>query len=69
MMSVEKQVRKLCKQLIRLGYYPFQIRSMMQEAIGTVIMDDMDEQQQKRLVNVLQKYVELGNDFLLSYSK
>lgn len=65
----EHRFKQLYKQLLSLGYYPFQVRNMVQEAIGCVTLDHTNDEDRVKLVNALEKYVELGSDYLVSYSK
>lgn len=68
-MKIEQRIQQLCKKLVNLGYYPFQVKSIIQFAIGNSDVNSANRAQQLRLVNVLEDYEKLANDFCLAYSK
>lgn len=68
-MNIEQRINDLFKKLISLGYYPFQLRNIIQEAIGNMDITDANNTQRIQIINVLEKYEKLGNEYLLAYSK
>jgi len=68
-MNIEQRINQLRRNLIRLGYYPFEIKNIIKEAIGTIEIEKADHAQLRQLVRVLEGYEKLGREFLTSYSK
>ncbi|WP_378954690.1 hypothetical protein [Pelosinus sp. sgz500959] len=68
-MNIEERIYQLCKKLVVLGYYPFQVKHIMQTVIGKSNTDQANSAEQLKLVNVLEDYEKLANDFFFAYSK
>lgn len=68
-MKLEQRIQQLCKKLLNLGYYPFQVKSIIQFAIGSSDIDAANKADQIKLVNVLEDYEKLAYNFSLAYSK
>ena len=68
-MNIEERIYQLCKKLVVLGYYPFQVKHIMQTAIGNNEIGQVNSDQQLRIINVLENYEKLANDFSFAYSK
>lgn len=68
-MKIEQRIQQLCQKLLNLGYYPFQVKSIIQFAIGKSDIHSADYAEQLRLVNVLEDYEKLANNFCFAYSK
>ena len=68
-MKMEQRIQQLCKKLLNLGYYPFQVKSIMQFAIGSSNIDATNNADKLKLVNVLEDYEKLAHNFSLAYSK
>jgi len=68
-MNIEERIYQLCKKLVALGYYPFQIKHIMQTVTGKSHTDKANSAEQLKIVNVLEDYEKLANDFFFAYSK
>lgn len=68
-MNIEERIYQLCKKLLGLGYYSFQVKSIMQTAMGNSDLEKANGADQLRIVNVLEDYEKLANDFFFAYSK
>ena len=68
-MNIEERIYQLCEKLINLGYYRFQVKSIMQTIIRNNDMNSANNDQQLRIVNVLESYEKLANDYFFAYSK
>lgn len=68
-MNIEERIYQLCKKLLGLGYYRFQVNSIMQTAIGNNDLRQANGAEQLKIVNVLEDYEKLANDFVFAYSK
>lgn len=68
-MNIEERIHQLCAKLMNLGYYRFQVKSIMQTVMGNHDVDKANGDQQLRIVNVLENYEKLANDYYLAYSK
>ncbi|AIF52848.1 hypothetical protein [Pelosinus sp. UFO1] len=68
-MKMEQRIQQLCKKLLNLGYYPFQVKSIIQFAIGSSNIDAANNADKLKLVNVLEDYEKLAHNFSLAYSK
>ena len=69
MISIEKRIETVFKQLLFLGYQGFQIKQIIEEAIGQDSWKKNNQEQNKQILQNLEKYKNLGNDYLLAYSK
>ncbi len=68
-MNIEERIHQLCEKLMNLGYYRFQVKSIMQTVMGNHDMNSANNDQQLRIVNVLENYEKLANDYFFAYSK
>lgn len=68
-MNIEERICQLSKKLMGLGYYRFQVKSIMQTVMGNHDVNNASDDQQLRIVNVLENYEKLANDYFLAYSK
>lgn len=68
-MNIEERIYQLCKKLLALGYYPFQVKSIMQTAMESNDIEKANGAEQLRVVNVLEDYEKLANNFFFAYSK
>lgn len=68
-MKMEQRIQQLCKKLLNLGYYPFQVKSIIQFAIGSSDIETANNADKLKLVNVLEDYEKLAHNFSLAYSK
>lgn len=68
-MNIEERIYQLCKKLVVLGYYPFQVKDIMQTVKGRNHTEQANSAEQLRIVNVLEDYEKLANDFFFAYSK
>jgi len=68
-MNIDERISQLCERLMNLGYYRFQVRRMMQTVIGNSDMNNASDDQQLRIVDVLENYEKLANDYFFAYSK
>ena len=50
------KISSLRKQLIDLGYYEFQLDSIMEETVDTVNIENLTEEQYRELINILEEY-------------
>ncbi|VBB07622.1 Hypothetical protein LUCI_2887 [Lucifera butyrica] len=66
---MEQRVRRLWRRLLFLGYCTFEIRRIVQEAIGDSNFDLADLGQCTLAVSALEKYEKLGSEYLGLYSK
>jgi len=68
-MNIEERIHQLCEKLMSLGYYRFQVKSIMQTVMDNNDMHSANGDQQLKIVNVLEDYEKLANDYVLAYSK
>ena len=68
-MNIEERIYQLCKKLAVLGYYPFQVKRIMQTVMGNSDVDQANDAEQLKIVNILEDYEKLANDFYFAYSK
>ncbi len=68
-MKIEQRIQQLCSKLLNLGYYPFQVKSIIQYAIGNSDVEKANCDEQIKLINVLEDYEKLAYNFSLAYSK
>ena len=68
-MNIEERICQLYKKLLGLGYYSFQVKSIMQTAIGNSDLDNANGAEQLKIVHVLEDYEKLANNFFFAYSK
>jgi hypothetical protein len=68
-MSINERIDILLKRLAFLGYYPFQMKQIIQEAIGIVSFEETDYTQRIQIMRALEKYEKLGSEYLCAYSK
>lgn len=68
-MKIEQRIQQLCKKLLNLGYYPFQVQSIIRFAIGNDDLEAATVADKIKIVNVLEDYEKLAYNFSLAYSK
>jgi hypothetical protein len=68
-MRIEQRIQQLYKKLLSLGYYPFQVQSIIKFAIGSDNVKAATVADKIKVVNVLEDYEKLANNFSLAYSK
>jgi hypothetical protein len=66
---MEQRVHELFRQLAFLGYGMFEINHIMQEAAGDDNLKENPNSQWGEVIATLEKYVELGSNYLEVYSK
>ncbi|SDF00078.1 hypothetical protein [Sporomusa acidovorans] len=64
-----KQITSLIKRLSFLGYCTFEIKSIIKEAIGIDIINDLSVSQEIAVIQQLEMYEQLGLNYLQTYSK
>ncbi len=68
-MRIEQRIQQLYKKLLNLGYYPFQVQSIIHFAIGNDDVEAATVAEKIKVVNVLEDYEKLAYNFSLAYSK
>jgi hypothetical protein len=68
-MSINERIDMLLKRLAFLGYYPFQMKQIIQEAIGSGSFEETNYIQRIQIITALEKYEKLGSEYLCAYSK
>jgi len=68
-MNIEERIYELGKKLVVLGYYPFQVKSIMRTVMGNKEINQTTGAQRLKIVNLLEDYEKLANDFSFAYSK
>jgi hypothetical protein len=68
-MNIEQRICQLRNKLMVLGYYPFQVKRIMQTVMGNSNIEQANFAEQIRIVNILEDYEKLANDFSFAYSK
>lgn len=68
-MGFEDRISQLCKKLTHLGYYQYQIKNMIKEVIGNIELTEASYIDRAKIVDVLERYTQLGHDYVVSYSK
>lgn len=63
----QNTINQLLKKLSFLGYYPFQIQSIIQEATDNSKPDESSIT--RAIIKALKRYEKLGHEYLLTYSK
>ncbi|SMC99207.1 hypothetical protein [Sporomusa malonica] len=66
---MKQHILRLIKRLAFLGYCTFEIESILKEAVGIDIVDDLSSTQEVALVQHLEMYEQLGLNYLQTYSK
>jgi hypothetical protein len=66
---MKQRIQQLFKRLALLGYCSFEIKSILEEAIGTQELDTGNDSHCADAIVVLEKYVQLGSHFVNCYSK
>ena len=56
MNSFVAKISSLRKQLIDLGYYEFQLDSIMEETVDTVNIENLTAEQYRELIDILEEY-------------
>ncbi len=56
-MTGNRDINNLISLLNSLGYMQYQIDSIVKEAVGTVVLTNLNKEEQTELVEVLQEYV------------
>lgn len=69
MISIEKRLEMVFKKLRFLGYQGFQIKQIVKEALGDRSWEKNNQEQNQQILQNLKKYENLGNEYLLAYSK
>jgi len=54
------RIDALRKQLLDLGYAPFQLRSIIEDTLGTSRLEDVDLEQINLLIETLEKYIQFA---------
>jgi len=68
-MSVEQQIRHLVKRLAFLGYNPLQVELIIETTIGHTAVETVGTAEKSQVIQALEKYAQLGQEFQLSFSK
>jgi len=66
---MEKRITELSRRLVFLGYDSFQIRDIVKDAIGSDRHTRCNINQKGQLISSLEKYVDLGSNYMRAYSK
>jgi hypothetical protein len=66
---MEQQIMKLLKRLAFLGYGSFEIKSIFRYAAGSDNLDELSYSQLNEVKAYLEKYEQLGSNFVAAYSK
>lgn len=65
---MELRIKQLLNRLTVLGYGAFELKKIIQEAIGEVEIE-LDYSRASKLIAALEKYEQLGSSYLYTYSK
>jgi|GEM_PF-968696 hypothetical protein len=68
-MNFEERFLTLIRKLKYLGYTRFQVRQIISEAVGQQSWVKDNDIQNQQVINALEKYGVLGNEYLQAYSK
>ena len=68
-MSTIEHIKTALKRLSFLGYHRFQVKQIIEEAIGQHIWEKDNHDQNIQILIKLEEYEKLGTDYLLTYSK
>jgi hypothetical protein len=66
---MEKRITELSKRLVVLGYDSYQIKTIVKDAVGSERLTRYNSNEKGRLISSLEKYVDLGSNYLRAYSK
>ncbi|MBP2653760.1 MAG: hypothetical protein H6Q73_1329 [Firmicutes bacterium] len=66
---MKQRIQQLFKRLALLGYCSFEIKSIIEEAIGAQELDIGNDSHCADAIVALEKYVKLGSHFSNCYSK
>jgi hypothetical protein len=66
---MEQRFQQLIKRLIHLGYSPFERESIIKDAAGKCVFDQLTYAQRTRVIKNLEKYERLGSHYMQAYSK
>ena len=68
-MNMKQRILQLIKRLAFLGYCKFEIESIVKEAIGSTFVSNLNTSQELAIVQQLELYEQLGQNYLQTYSK
>lgn len=68
-MTVDYQIEQLIRNLMLLGYNSIQLGNIVEAALGDRNIARANYDERLVLVATLEKYVQLGQEFILCYSK
>ncbi|QDR81146.1 hypothetical protein [Sporomusa termitida] len=68
-MNLKQRILQLIKRLTFLGYCSFEIESIVKEAIGSTFVNNLNKSQELAVVQQLELYEQLGQNYLQTYSK
>lgn len=68
-MNIQANIETILKRLLHLGYRKFQIKRIIDEAIGQRSWTKNNYDQNVKILAALDKYEKLGSNYLLNYSK
>lgn len=68
-MTVDYQIDQLIRNLMLLGYSSIQVGNMVEAALGDRNIARANYNERLVLVATLEKYVQLGEEYILCYSK
>lgn len=66
---MNQRIEQLLKRLSGLGYRSFEIKNIMQEAVGNRSFDNLTSIEGCRVIQQLEHYAELGQNYIQAYSK
>ncbi len=66
---MNQRIKQLISRLSLFGYCTFEIKSIIKDAIGIECIDNLNITQRVAVINHLEKYEQLGLNFLQTYSK
>lgn len=66
---MEWRIKQLIEKLTLLGYCPFEIKSIVEDAVGNDNIVDLSITEESLIIRHLEQYEHLGSLFLLAYSK
>ncbi len=68
-MNMKQRILQLIKRLAFLGYCSFEIESIVKEAIGSTFVCNLNKSQELAVLQQLELYEQLGQNYLQTYSK
>jgi ABC-type transporter MlaC component len=58
--NIPEETKRLLEQLEEMGYHPFQVQQIVQDAIGTNELKTVTPEQNRKLIEALEEYIQFA---------